>query len=66
MIALTHVACLPDRQTFGKCDIGKLTIHDKREFEAVLANLPTQYLQIFTRHPYTSRSSQLSQILKEL
>lgn len=25
MIALTHVACLPDRQTFGKCDIGKLS-----------------------------------------
>jgi hypothetical protein len=24
MIALTHVACLPDWQTFGKCDIGKL------------------------------------------
>jgi hypothetical protein len=25
MIALTHVACLPDRQTFGKCDIGKVS-----------------------------------------
>jgi hypothetical protein len=25
MIALTHVACLPDWQTFGKCDIGKIS-----------------------------------------
>jgi hypothetical protein len=44
-----------------------LTSVDEREFEAVLANLPTKYLQIFTRHPYDSlRGSQLNQILKEL
>jgi hypothetical protein len=38
MIALTHVACLPDRQIFGKCDIGKLANPYFYLFEALGKN----------------------------